>query len=498
MAAVARVTVLRTTVQTIRESGYNSMRLLDLTTVAAPARWFIAQTLQALDRAGRSRDTERELDVWDLTVWGHRGWISFAGATGMSRKQPARPIMQLWLRQATKGWADEALCRLRTDSIVRKTVRGIGYWSEFLDRRPDRGIDPAALSRADITGFMQWMRNLERGGQLTPHNRIRFLAGVRQLLTEGRTQGLAEHGGPLHRVPPTVAFRPGDIEDPKTLAPVDEVGDAIPDAVLAQMLTNDSLSMLSGDARRRFQIALETGRRPSEVCGLRADCLTYDLQLNLDTGEQERRPTLIFTASKVGKVRCRLPISDATADIIREQAAEVRHRYPNTPESELALFPTTVMNPYGSKALQTTMFGREIRTWVDALELYEGSVLATGQLVLLRHAGQPVRFDPGPRVPLRVPPHVRATPHRRRHARRGPQGTDGAFPSRHDGRVLPDPGRSQAQSNRPHLATPGVRRRIAGHARRPIRQRSDPLRSRSGRGPDGDLCRADQRESVRT
>ena len=45
--------------------------------------------------------------------------------------------------------------------------------------------------------------------------------------------------------------------------PVDEVGDAIPDAVLAQMLTNNSLSLLSGDARRRFQIALETGRRPS-------------------------------------------------------------------------------------------------------------------------------------------------------------------------------------------------------------------------------------------
>jgi integrase len=388
------VTVLRTTVQTIRESGYNSMRLLDLGVVAESSRWFIAQTLQALDRAGRSRDTERQLDVWDLTVWGHRGWISFVGATGMSRNQPARPIVQLWLRHAAQGWADEALCRLRTDSIVRKTVRGIGYWSEFLDRRPDRGTDPAALSRADITGFMQWTRDLERGGQLTPHNRVRFLAGVRQLLTEGRTQGLAEPGGPLERVPPTVAFRPGDIEDPKTLTPVDEVGDAIPDAVLAQMLTEQNLSLLSGDARRRFQIALETGRRPSEVCGLRADCLTYDLQLNVDTGVQERRPTLIFNASKVGKVRCRLPISDATADIIREQADEARRRHPNTPESELALFPTAVLNPHGSKPLDATAFGREIRTWVNALDLYEGSVLATGQLVLLRHAGQPVRFDP--------------------------------------------------------------------------------------------------------
>lgn len=213
------VTVLRTTVQAIRESGCNSMRLLDLAAVAEPSRWFIAQALQALDRANRSRETERDLDVWDLTVWGHRGWISFVGATGMSRDKPARPIVQPWLRQAAKGWADEALCRLRTDSMVRKAVRGIGYWSEFLDRRPDQGMDPSALSRADITGFMQWMRSMERGGHLTPHNRIRFLAGVRQLLTEGRTQGLAELGGPLHRLPLTVAFRPGDIEDQRRSPP---------------------------------------------------------------------------------------------------------------------------------------------------------------------------------------------------------------------------------------------------------------------------------------
>lgn len=161
------------------------------------------------------------------------------------------------------------------------------------------------------------------------------------------------------------------------------------------MMTEDSLSRLSGDGRRRFQIALETGRRPSEVCGLRADCLSYDLQLNIETGEQERRPTLIFDASKVRKVRCRLPISDATADIIREQADEVRRRYPKTPQSALALFPTPVLNPHGKKPYDATMFGREIRAWADALDLYDGSVLATGQLVLLRHAGQPVRFDPG-------------------------------------------------------------------------------------------------------
>ena len=50
-----------------------------------------------------------------------------------------------------------------------------------------------------------------------------------------------------------------------------------------------------------------------------------------------------------------------------EVQARVRDRYPDTPTAKLALFPTTVMNPRGTKACTVHYFGTFFRAWVDGL-----------------------------------------------------------------------------------------------------------------------------------
>ena len=81
--------------------------------------------------------------------------------------------------------------------------------------------------------------------------------------------------------------------------------------------------------RRMTELMMDTGRRPDEICQLRLKCLTRDAQ---------GKPVLIYTDSKNHKTGRRLPIADATAQIIADQQTDVRRRFPGTPLGELPLF----------------------------------------------------------------------------------------------------------------------------------------------------------------
>ena len=116
--------------------------------------------------------------------------------------------------------------------------------------------------------------------------------------------------------------------------------------------------------RTAVELAIDTGRRPEEICELDFDCLTRD-----DDGQ----PVLIYDNHKANRPARRLPISEQTAAVIIAQQQRVRARYPHTPVGELKLLPTDRRNPGGRRAITGFSLAFAHRTWVDRMP-----VLRTG------------------------------------------------------------------------------------------------------------------------
>ena len=114
----------------------------------------------------------------------------------------------------------------------------------------------------------------------------------------------------------------------------------------------------SRETRVAFELAIDTGRRPDDICELPWDCLQRD-----DDGQ----PVLAYDNHKAQRLGRRLPIPEATAELITEQKKRVRQRYPDAPLVELKLLPSPVCNPKGDKAINDSSVSERHRAWVDSL-----------------------------------------------------------------------------------------------------------------------------------
>jgi hypothetical protein len=92
-------------------------------------------------------EEERLKDVWDLGVFGIRE----------HRQIDFTHIHQRWLREAAKGYTLERMAGLRTQTAQRD-VQWLGHLSDYLHAREDRGEQPSALTREDMTGFLSWLQ----------------------------------------------------------------------------------------------------------------------------------------------------------------------------------------------------------------------------------------------------------------------------------------------------------------------------------------------------
>jgi integrase len=335
-------------------------------------------------------------------VWGFTGTLSFVGGQPVRHPGhlPAEPIQQGWLRDAAKAWAASRLPLLHTPSTVRAVVTAVGRWSAYLARRPDGGHHPAALTKNDIASLLAGLRVSVNQGTLSAYMHTKTVGFLRQFLRGCRDLELDRYGGPLAGLARSVLVARDEIPPLPDTNPDDEIGDAIPDAVLAQLLDHTNLAILRPDARRRFLIGLEVGRRPSELCRLRFDCLAYDQRLNQSTGATEAVPVLVYDMAKVNASGCRLPIHAHTARLIADQQAAVRARFPDTPQSELVLFPALQRHQNGRRPISANTWASELRAWVDRLELFEGWLDTEGGLHLqLDATGKRVAFNPARIVP---------------------------------------------------------------------------------------------------
>ncbi len=298
-------------------------------------------------RALSSPETEIANDEWDLVVFGHTGTLSFT------------KITQPWLRAVAKRWAADDLPRRRSITArgglaVRHHLGCVARLSESLRMRPDRGEVPAALDRPAMEAFLNRLAYLQGAGQISADGRIRACREVRKILTTARTMGLTRPGGPAAGLGEDFTIGVADVPDKPEPA---EPGRDLPVEVMRQICVhlNDVASPVM---RCAIELAIDTGRRPEELCTLSLDCLSRD-----DDGA----PVLVYDNHKANRLGRRLPISEITAQLLVDQHQHVRGRWPDTPLAELKLFPTDRRNPDGTRAITAFSLAFAHRTWVKRM-----------------------------------------------------------------------------------------------------------------------------------
>ncbi len=366
----ATLVELRGAVDYCRRLGVGCLGDIDVKGQLGPTANFLRFAADRVALASSRPESEQAKDVWDLRVWGQGGHLSFIGEEGLHRHvgDRVRPISQAWLKAAAKVWAAEALAS-KTRSTVAATVSCVGLFSEHLNTRPDRGDDTTVLGRADVEGFLARLGRAEAAGNLSRPRRTRVVDSLAQVLRDCRALGLTHPGAAMGGLADDVVFRRRDHPTPARREG-DEVGRALPEAVMDQLLSAESLGLLeamSGPATRAaVELQAGVGRRTAELCGLAFCCLDYDQRAGTD-GEVRRNPVLVHDMPKVGKVGCRLPIHEREATIIVAQQARVRAAFPDTPAGRLVLFPRIIKNPDGTRPIPTGWLQRAVRDWADAL-----------------------------------------------------------------------------------------------------------------------------------
>lgn len=321
-------------------------------------------------------------DEWDLRVFGYpRGRLNFLGGgqgnnRGTTRISPL--LTQQWLRQTAKEFTYQCLLPRQLSHRTMSTyLQAFGHLSASLAERLDGGHEPAALSRADLVNHLVRLNALERAGAMANLDHHRMIVYLRRALHEVVALGLTDPGEPAEGLPRTFAFRQADAVKLNRVLAEDDVGDALPDVVLEQLLAPESLALLEkrslvgAQVRRMIQVIADVGRRPSEVVDLHWDCLAYEESVDA-LGETRRSPVLIYDMPKTGWVRRRLPIHASTAQLIHDQQQYVRDKFPDTPPAELALWPRNMRNPRGTERPARNHLTQVMTRWLDDLPELHG------------------------------------------------------------------------------------------------------------------------------
>ena len=311
--------------------------------------------------------TEQQKDLWNMQVFGIRGNLDFT------------VITQQWLRQITKVWILDELPTRRGANInapLRDHLHSIAALSTILrSTRDDQGNDPARLARGDIVTLLNRLAHQERQGDLSLLRRSRIIRNVRTVLRHARDTGLARPGRPIEHLPAEFSIRAEDIPSMPTHT---AEGRSLPTELFGQLAAAlPELETRKGAAVRvAIELLIETGRRPDEICRLPIDCL--------DSGSGGKA-VLVYTDFKQNRLDRRLPITDATAGIIREQQTRVRKQYPNTPPARLVLLPAQQRNPYGERSIRATTLTNFHHDWIQALPPFtflDGTIFPKHRVIL--------------------------------------------------------------------------------------------------------------------
>ncbi|WP_369211748.1 tyrosine-type recombinase/integrase [Streptomyces flavofungini] len=344
--------------RTVRPSGASRLEDVPRPKANETAVVLLNRTRAFVARVLKTPETEYAKDTWDLAPFGHRGSLVFT------------ELSQPWLLEAAKRWARDYLTRVRsrsTSSHAQQYLHGLAKLSQSLRARPDRGLDLAALSRADIENYLNRMSFLQANGHFTLNTRRHYIQKARNALREARAMGLTRPGAPMAGLPDDFVITRHDV--PKAAEPSQE-GQDLPPEILRQLCSHLDLfeSMCCRELRVAVEILIDTGRRPDEICCLDLDCLTRDGQ---------GKPVLLYSNWKEERIGRELPVHETTAALIRTQQDRVRSRFPGRPASKLVLLPSGQLNLHGTKSYDSNYLSAPHREWVEAmpeLHLDDGTV----------------------------------------------------------------------------------------------------------------------------
>jgi integrase len=290
-------------------------------------------------------ETERDKDSWDLAAFGHNGQAGFTA------------ISQPWLRQCAKDWAVDDLTRRRGRKIgthLRQRIALIAELSASLATRPDHGDHVTVVGRADIDVFLQRLACGENAGQFSGQTRIDRIEHLKLILARMRLAGVTRPGRAAAGLSDDFALESRDVpERPGRGEPCRDLPAEIMTQLCAQL---DELT--HPEIRVATELLMDTGRRPEEICALPWDCLARD---------SDGASVLVYQNRKSNRLARRLPIAEATAQVILAQQQRVRDRYPARPVSALVLLPTSRANPEGTKPVSLGSLDNVHRGWVGSL-----------------------------------------------------------------------------------------------------------------------------------
>lgn len=321
-------------------------------------------------------------DVWDCELLGlsARPGESHTAASGCLLD--FRPVQQAWLRELAKEHlrATRPNVRYAKMLLTATTIASRGLATRPAADHPDRLGYPDMVSV--LEGF-QTFTNLD-GSPASPTRRAQLYVKFKAMVSFCRRSGLMED------VPSSFTFpekcnlqlvhrRDGD---------EDMTGKALPPAIIAQL--DAHLQLLGAGSsfappgwttedqrwmyRTIYQVLRDTGRRPSEVVTLKRDCVTTD----------QGKPTLTFDNHKARRLGRRLPITDATAQLIVAWRTRLATLTTDDEHTDSWLFPSP-----GSRGklmrgrhIHTYTFSEKLRDWTGSIPAltYDG-VDANGMAV---------------------------------------------------------------------------------------------------------------------
>ncbi len=268
----------------------------------------------------------------------------------------------------------------------------MGLLSQHLHGRADHGSDPAALGRGDLENFLSRLAYLEANGRISRYRRNMICRDVRAVLAGIRALGLTRIGQVAGGLGGDVAVERADIPaDPQRGEPGRDLPPEIMTALCANLRTLEP-----AEVKAATQIGIDTGRRPEDILSLPLDCLARD---------KDGGAVLVYDNVKAGRLGRRLPISNATAEVITSQQDRARQRFPHAPAATLKLLPTTYRNPDGNKPISRSTLEARHRDWVStlpALRTSDGAVFDLARIVpyAYRHSYAQRHADAG--VPIDV------------------------------------------------------------------------------------------------
>jgi integrase len=362
----------------LRERQVKDLRELDAQDVAGwrvNERTLVEQLVETSSTAGKSVADFRQADIWPGVFFGKADQVDWGGITIP------------WMRDITREWAWAKVNKYRDFGAIKKTATAVGVFARYLEEHgPEGGRNPSKLGKRHVESFAIYLTTLVAQKVPTgagPANKAWSDKGRHFTLARNRLViRWARDAGLLPTLPPDFNITDDLVPArPISTGGDDEIGKALPDEVLRQLLSESSLNAVKEvwreDSARFFLILAETGRRPNEICTLAADCV-----------DESRRggPFLIYKEWKVsgGEERL-LPITSAVVRLVREQQKHVTHRFPQTALSDLCLFPRDLMNPHGQQPTTADNVSTYMRRWVNGLP----SITAGG----LDAMGNPTQFD---------------------------------------------------------------------------------------------------------